>query len=169
MRTGSMTGLVIGLVTDVNDPENQGRVKVSYPWLDDTLNSPWAPVCSHLAGNDRGFYFMPQVDDEVLVGFLHGDFDHPVVLGNLWNGQTATPSPDPRQRMIRSVNGHTIRFVDSTPSGGDLGALIIEDAHGNTITLSNTMITINATAVLRLDAPVVMIANRVVTPSANPI
>ena len=64
-----MTGLVIGLVTDVNDPENQGRVKVSYPWLDETLNSPWAPVCSHLAGNDRGFYFMPQVDDEVLVGF----------------------------------------------------------------------------------------------------
>lgn len=173
MTPGKIPGLTIGLVTNVEDPLKQGRVKLRFPWLSDELESDWVSVVSHLAGDDRGIYFMPEVGDEMVVGFIHADFNHPVVLGGMWNGQAAAPSPDPRQRMIRSKNGHTIRFVDSTPTAGDMGALIIEDAHGNVILMSNTHVTVKAKAVLQLDAPVIILKGpgyaRVVTPSANPI
>jgi uncharacterized protein involved in type VI secretion and phage assembly len=168
-----MEGLAIGQVTDVNDPESQGRVRLRFPWLDDVLVTDWVPVAGGLAGRDRGIFFMPEVGDELVVGFLHGDFNHPVVLGSMWNGQSAAPSVDPRQRMIRSVNGHTIRFVDSTPASGDMGALIIEDAHGNRVTMSNALVTVRATAVLQLEAPMIVLQGpgyrRVVTPNGNPI
>lgn len=173
MTPGKMPGLVIGRVVDVNDPSNEGRIKVDFPWLDESLQTNWISVSGALAGKDRGIFFMPEVGDEVLVGFLHGDFNHPVVIAGMWNGQSPAPSPDPRQRMIRSKNGHTIRFVDSTPTAGDKGALIVEDAHGNMIVMCNTHISVTAKAVLQLDAPVVVIKgagwSRTVTPSMNPI
>ncbi len=169
MRAGQMPGLTIGRVVAVDDPERQGRVKLIYPWLSDTLQSDWVPVAAPFAGQDRGLYMMPEIDDEMVVGFLHGDFDHPIVLGAMWNGQAEAPSPDPRQRMIRSKNGHTIRFVDSTPAGGDLGALIIEDGHGNMITLSNALVTVRSVATLVLQAPNIVINGRPVVPSPNPI
>ena len=173
MTPGNMAGLFIARVVEVDDPARQGRIKVEFPWLDASLKTHWVSVAGPLAGKDRGIYFMPEIGDEVLVGFLHADFNHPVVLAGMWNGQAPSPSPDPRQRMIRSKNGHTIRFVDSTPTNGDKGALIIEDAHGNTILMCNTHVTVSAKAVLQLDAPVVVIKgagwSRTVTPSRNPI
>jgi hypothetical protein len=96
---------------------------------------------------------MPLLDDEVVVGFLNGEFSTPCVLGAMWNPRHAAPSADPRQRMLRSANGHTIRLIDSTPNGGDQGALVIEDGHGNIITMSNGYLRIEATAVLELHAP----------------
>jgi uncharacterized protein involved in type VI secretion and phage assembly len=137
MKAGDVRGLTIGIVVDVDDPEHQGRVKLQFPWLDSQLTSDWVSMTANFAGNDRGIFFMPEAGDELVVAFLHGDFNHPYVLGVMWNGQAIAPSLDPRQRMIRSKNGHTIRFVDSTPNSGDSGALIIEDAHGNLITMSN--------------------------------
>ncbi len=107
-----MQGIVIGKVTAVKDPQNQGRIMVQFPWLDDTLESTWASMVSPFAGGDRGMFFMPEVGDEVVLGFEHGDFTHAYVLGAMWNGVAGSPSPDPRQRMIRSKNGHTIRFVE---------------------------------------------------------
>lgn len=173
MTPGAIPGLAIGLVIDVNDPLKQGRVKLRFPWLDDEMESDWVPVAAPFAGDDRGVYFMPELEDEMVVGFIHGDFNHPVVLGAMWNGQAAPPSTDPRQRMIRSKNGHTIRFVDSTPTAGDMGALIVEDAHGNVIVMCNTHMTVKAKAVLQLEAPVVVLKgpgwSRTVTPSTNPI
>jgi phage baseplate assembly protein V len=173
MMAGAMPGLVIGRVVDVLDPEKQGRIRVDFPWLDQGLQTDWIPVVGPLAGPDRGLYFMPEVGDEVVVGFIQGDFNHPVVLGSMWNGQSPAPSPDPRQRMIRSKNGHTIRFVDSTPNGGDMGALIVEDPHGNVIVMTNTHMTVKAKVVLQLDAPVIVLKGpgwaRTVTPSTNPI
>jgi uncharacterized protein involved in type VI secretion and phage assembly len=169
MRAGAMPGLVIATVVDNDDPEGQGRIKVTYPWLDETLESDWVPIASPFAGPDRGLYMMPEPDDEMIVGFLHGDFNRPVVLGALWNGQSEVPSADPRQRMIRSVNGHTIRFVDSTPSGGDYGALIIEDRHKNYIVMSNTHMLVRAVGTLILDGATVVIKGRTVEPSANTI
>jgi uncharacterized protein involved in type VI secretion and phage assembly len=173
MTPGSVPGLAIALVIDVKDPLNQGRVRVRFPWLDDTLESDWIPVAAPFAGGDRGLYFMPELQDELVVGFIHGDFNHPVVLGSMWNGKAAAPSPDPRQRMIRSKNGHTIRFIDSTPTDGDCGALIVEDAHGNVIVMCNTHMTVKAKAVLQLEAPTVVLKgpgwSRTVTPSNQPI
>jgi uncharacterized protein involved in type VI secretion and phage assembly len=166
-------GIVIGKVTEVKDPQNQGRVKVQFPWLDDTLQSIWASVVSAFAGGDRGAFFMPEIGDEVAVGFLHGDFAHAYVLGAMWNGAASSPSPDPRQRMIRSKNGHTIRFVDSTPNAGNLGALIVEDAHGNRVVMTNGVMTITAQVTLVIEAKNVVIRGpgwtRPVTPSNNPL
>jgi phage baseplate assembly protein V len=179
MKQGRMQGVVIGKVTDVKDPQNQGRVQVKFPWLDDTLQSTWASMVAPFAGNDRGMYFMPEVDDELVVAFEHGDFAHAYVLGAMWNGVSGPPSPDPRQRMIRSTNGHTIRFVDSTPNGGNEGALIIEDAHGNRVVMTNGVMRITAQSTLTIEADNIVLTGRPVNgtppwsrpviPSNNPI
>lgn len=173
MMQDRIQGIVIGKVTAVKDPQNQGRVMVRFPWLDDTLQSTWASVAAPFAGGDRGAFFMPEEGDEVVVGFLHGDFAHAYVLGAMWNGVAGSPSPDPRQRMIRSKNGHTIRFVDSTPDSGNLGALIVEDAHGNRVVMTNGVMTITAQATLVIEAAAVVIRGpgwtRTVTPSSSPI
>jgi uncharacterized protein involved in type VI secretion and phage assembly len=122
-----------------------------------------------MAGNGRGSFFMPEVNDEVLVAFEHGESRFPHVVGFMWNGQDKTPGEHVRDRKIVSKNGHMIRFLDSEPSGGSLGALVIEDAHGNRITMSNGKITIKAKAMLQLEAPMVRINQRVVAPNPNPI
>jgi phage protein D len=79
--------LVVGVVTNNNDPEQRGRVRVKYPSLSDSEESAWARVASVSAGNQRGLMMMPQPDEEVIVGFEHGDARRPVVLGSLFNGK----------------------------------------------------------------------------------
>ena len=79
-------GVVTGIVKSLDDPEKQGRIELHFPWLADGPRSSWAPVASPLAGKERGQFFMPEIDDEVLVAFEHGDFAHPFILGFLWNG-----------------------------------------------------------------------------------
>lgn len=175
MKPDAIQGLVIGTVLNATDPEKQGRVQVQYPWLDDVLQSDWASMVAPFAGDDRGVYWMPEVGDEVLVGFLHGAFRQAFVLGAMWNGVSGAPSPDPRQRMLRSKNGHTIRFVDSTPAGGNLGALIVEDAHGNRVVMTNGVMRIQAQTVLMIEADTIVLQGkngawkRTVIPNNNPI
>jgi phage protein D/phage baseplate assembly protein gpV len=79
--------LVIGLVTNNNDPDQMGRVRVKYPSLSDSEESAWARVASVSAGNARGLVMLPQVDEEVIVGFEQGDTRRPIVLGSLFNGK----------------------------------------------------------------------------------
>ena len=166
-------GVVIGVVTNRDDPEHQGRIEVEFPWLESGMRSAWASVAAPMAGGGRGLYFMPEERDEVLLAFDRDDFDHPFVIGFMWNGVHGPPSPDVRQRMIRSTNGHTIRFVDSTPTSGDTGALIIEDGNGNMVTLSNGKVSVRSLAVLELDAPQIVLGGpgyrRVVAQNFNPI
>lgn len=162
------SGVVIGKVTAVNDPEKMGRIQVIYPWLAEP-EEHWVPVAAPMAGGNRGLFFMPEIDDEVLLSFDHGHLDHPYVIGFLWNPRQRPPSTEERQRMIRSKNGHTIRFVDSTPASGNQGALIIEDAHGNVITLSNGRMVIHALGALEISGALVTIQNRPVSPFGGPI
>jgi uncharacterized protein involved in type VI secretion and phage assembly len=166
-------GVMVGTVLDVNDPMGQGRIRIHFPWLGGQSESYWAPIAAPMAGKERGVFFMPEVGDEALVAFDRGDVNHPYVLGFLWNGRDDTPSTSVRERMIKTVNGHAIRFLDSTPANGDHGAVIIEDGNGNRITLSNGKITIKSVAVLELDAPSITLKGpgyrRVVTPNNNPI
>jgi phage baseplate assembly protein V len=179
MKPDRMRGLVIGIVAAVADNEKQGRVQVRFPWLDDQLQSTWASVVAPFAGDDRGVYWMPEVGDEVIVGFVHGDFSQAFILGATWNGMATAPSPDPRQRMIRSKNGHTIRFVDSTPANGNQGALIIEDAHGNRVIMTNSLMRITAPGTLMIEAQSIVLSGvpdngtapwvRTVIPSTNSI
>jgi len=109
-------GVVIGVVTDNKDPDGLGRVKASLPWLADGAETDWARVVTPMAGSKRGMYFLPEVNDEVLVAFEHGDPAAPYVLGALWNGKDAPPevNSDGKNdvRVIRSRNGNVIRLSD---------------------------------------------------------
>ncbi len=116
-------GLAIGIVTDNKDPENQGRVKVKYPWLSDDAESGWARLAAPMAGNDRGFFYIPEINDEVIVVFEHGDLDRPFVIGALWNGEDSPPlsASDAvggdgavNKRIIKSRSGHTITLDDTS-------------------------------------------------------
>ena len=109
-------GVVIGLVTNNKDPEKMGRVKLKFPWLSDTDESDWARMAVPMGGNDRGFFFLPEVDDEVLVAFEQGNSRFPYVLGVLWNGKDKPPlkNEDGKNnlRVIKSRSGHMIRLND---------------------------------------------------------
>jgi phage protein D len=85
--------LLIGIVTDNQDPQGWGRVKVKFPTLTEDHSSDWARVVNSGAGAHRGFDCLPEIDDEVLVGFEHGDIHRPFVLGGVWNGKDAPPNP----------------------------------------------------------------------------
>jgi uncharacterized protein involved in type VI secretion and phage assembly len=161
----SLNGVVIGLVTQVQP----GQVKVNYPWLDEQHESDWIRIATAMSGGGRGTFFMPELHDEVLLAFDQGDPRLPYVIGFMWNGQDAPPGQDVRDRRITSRNGHSVRFLDATPSGGSLGALVIQDAHGNTISMSNGKITISAVGILELDAPNITVKGRVVADGPNPI
>ena len=110
-------GLVIALVTNSQDPDGLGRVKVKFPWLSEQDESPWARVVMPMAGADRGVFFLPEVDDEVLVGFEHGLVEFPYILGALWNGKDKPPEANSdgknNLRTIKSRSGHIIRLDDT--------------------------------------------------------
>jgi len=115
-----ITGVVIGIVTNNQDPEGIGRVKVKFPWLSDDNESDWAPIAAPMAGNARGTYFLPEIEDQVLVAFEHGNPRFPYVLGALWSKQDEPPeseavdgSGNVVKRVIKSRAGHLIRLDDS--------------------------------------------------------
>ena len=85
--------VVVGIVTNTNDPEQLGRVRVKFPELSDQDESFWARVVVPNAGKQRGIYMMPQVGDEVVVAFLHDQPEYPYILGSVFNGKD-TPGPD---------------------------------------------------------------------------
>jgi phage protein D len=85
--TGFASTVAVGVVTNNEDPDGMGRVRVKYPTLDDQTEGWWARVASPSAGKDRGLLMMPIVGDEVLVAFEHGDLRRPYVIGSLWNGK----------------------------------------------------------------------------------
>jgi uncharacterized protein involved in type VI secretion and phage assembly len=85
-KNGWSSSLVIGVVTQNDDPEGLGRVRVKYPPLAEDAEGWWARIASPAAGKDRGLLMMPVVGDEVLVGFEHGDARRPYIVGALWNG-----------------------------------------------------------------------------------
>ncbi|MBI1205825.1 MAG: hypothetical protein GC191_00905 [Azospirillum sp.] len=148
-------GVAVGIVQSLEDPEGQGRIAVDIPSLPGRSTTSFAPIATLMAGPDRGTYFMPELGDEVLLAFEAGDPERPYVIGFLWNGQDKPPSSHPRERMIKSLNGHVIRLMDET-SGGGAGAIVIEDANGNVISMSNGKIRIQATALLEIDAPTIV-------------
>jgi hypothetical protein len=164
-----INGVVTALVTNVNDPLREGRIKVRFPWLDDSHETDWVRIASMMGGSGRGTRFTPEVNDEALVAFEHGDARFPYVIGFLWNGADPPPNEHERERRIQSVNGHFISFIDATPASGSLGALVIRDAHGNTITMSNGKMVITCVGALEIKAPTITINGRVVSPTPNPI
>ncbi len=126
----SDNGLIIGLVTSLDDPENLGRIKVKYPTLGDK-ESDWARLVMPMAGKKRGTFFRPEVNDEVMVAFEHGDPRRPYILGSLWSKEDEPPPDDGNKtqnnwRIIQSRSGHIIKFDDT--SGGEKIEIIDKDA-----------------------------------------
>lgn len=109
-----ITGLVIGQVTDIADPDGMFQVKVSFPWLSDDYESWWARVAQPGAGNGRGLAWLPEVGDEVLVAFGHGDVRAPYVIGGLYNGVDSPPAGD---QLIDTGTGQVVRRVCVSRTG----------------------------------------------------
>ena len=84
-------GVVVGIVSDIQDPDEQGRIKIKFPWLADDAVSFWGRLMAPGASKEAGVTWVPSVNDEVLVAFEHGDMDHPIILGGLWNGKDVIP------------------------------------------------------------------------------
>jgi uncharacterized protein involved in type VI secretion and phage assembly len=111
-------GLVVGVVTNLGDSSSpKGYVKVKFPTLGDQIESAWARVVSTGAGDSRGMTFLPEVNDEVIVGFESGDITRPLVIGGLYSGASAAldygaDNGKIAKRQIVSRLGHVIELGD---------------------------------------------------------
>ena len=135
-------GLAEAIVADNEDPLGEGRVQLTYPWLNQSMRTEWCRVCQLYAGNGYGALFVPEKNDEVLVAFVHGDMRTPVVLGGLYNGKDKPPtkrepSPGLDQKMIRTKGKHALTLDDSPNqkkielhSSGDQ-VLVLDDQNRN--------------------------------------
>mgnify|MGYP002629053804 CR=1 FL=1 len=134
-RANKIYGVVTALITNNKDPDKKGRVKVKYSWMGEAkaIESDWARVVSFMAGNGRGAHFLPEVDDEVLVAFEHGNINYPYIVGALWNGKDKVieENADGKNniKMIKSRSGHKITLDDTD---GD-EKFILEDKSGKQI------------------------------------
>ncbi|WP_448266108.1 VgrG-related protein [Nostoc sp. DSM 114159] len=136
--------LLVGIVTDNKDPEAWGRVKVKFPTLTEEHTSDWARVVAVGAGQNRGFDCLPEVNDEVLVGFEHGDIHRPYVIGGVWNGKDAPPEKvrdsvtnGVRLRTIKTRVGHTLQFVEEDKGTSKTG-IRVETKDGHKIYLNDS-------------------------------
>jgi len=157
----TINGLLRGKV--VSEPDDLGRVKVKIPFLGENSETYYAPIATFMAGGDRGAWIIPEVDDDVVLGFEQGNVEQPIILGFIWNGVNGPPSNDRHERVIHSVNGHKITLYDPDVSQGDQGYVRIQDAHGNLIEFANASLTIRGIGVLTIDAPTVLINQRLVS------
>ncbi len=146
---GLVRGVVTAMVTNLNDPENLGRVKVKYAWLGE-VESDWVRVASPMAGAGRGLYYLPEVNDEVLVAFEQGDVNRPYIVGALWSTQDKPPKPNSEvckngkvnERILKSRSGHMVILDDAdgqekiTIQDKTGKNKIVIDSKNNTITIN---------------------------------
>jgi phage protein D len=124
--------LLIGIVSNNKDPKKWGRVRVKFPTLTEEHESDWARVVAIGAGPNRGFDCLPEVNDEVLVGFEHGDIHRPFVIGGVWNGKDAPPTNvdesvvggKVRLRTIKTRTGHMLQFVEEDKGSSKKGVYL---------------------------------------------
>ena len=181
-------GVYPAVVSDINDLDGLGRVKVRLPWLPDdgTGYNVWARIATLMAGNNRGTWFIPDVDDEVLVAFEAGDPRRPYVVGALWNGKDTPPESmdgagNNFVKSITSRNGVKITLDDQdgqeklileTPGGQKLtlqdgpGKVEIKDSNGNSITLDTGGISVVASVKVSVRASTVEVNASQVTVNA---
>jgi uncharacterized protein involved in type VI secretion and phage assembly len=167
---GYVKGVAVAIVIDNKDPEGLSRVKLRYQWHDKPTTSCWARLASPMAGKQRGYAMVPEVNDEVLVAFEREDLRFPYVLGSLWNGQDKSPLPVNNgkndKRVICSRKKHHLLFDDG-PTGVvelhhekgrkvvlDDNGFVVQDEKGNVVKVdSNTgAMTIEAKGQLNIKA-----------------
>jgi len=116
---GKIEGVMIGIVTNNEDPEGLSRVKLTFPLREANNETDWVRVATLMAGKDRGSLFIPEVGDEVLVAFHLGEMSEPYVIGALWNDKDPSPKGHEKNhiRKFRSRAGHEIMFNDDDADG----------------------------------------------------
>ena len=177
-------------VTDIKDPDSQGRVKVKLPWMPDNEGGGyevWARLATMMAGNNRGTWFVPDVGDEVLVVFEGGDARRPYVVGALWNGSDSPPeqmdsSGNNYKKSITSRRDIRITLDDTeggetltlkTPGGQTIemkdGGITIEvkDSSGNSVKLEPSGITVTAAAQVKVQCATMEVSAGMVTVNAG--
>jgi uncharacterized protein involved in type VI secretion and phage assembly len=187
---GRFYGLYPALVLDVRDPDNQGRVKVSLPWSPDPSGGSyeaWARMANAMGGANRGFWAIPDVNTEVLIGFEGGDPRRPYVLGGLWNGRDAPPDSmdgagKNARKVFRSRNGVKITLDDTdgqesltleTPAGQQVvlrdgpGSIEARDANGNSVRMEAAGVTVVASAKVTVQAATAEISASTLTVNAG--
>ena len=175
-RLSAMYGVYSAIVVDIVDPDNLGRVKIRFHWDQDV--AVWARIATLMGGNNRGTWFIPDVDDEVLVAFEAGDPKRPYVVGALWNGQDQPPETMDsigvnEKKVIRSRNGVKLtlddsdgneQFICETPAGQKItlrdgpGEIEIDGPYGCKIKLENSGITIESNSTIKLSGSMVELA-----------
>ena len=139
---GRLKGVVPAIVTNLSDPDNLGRVRVKYPWLGDEIESWWIRIATPMAGAERGLMYLPEVNDEVLVAFEHGDANHPYIVGALWNNTDKPPKQNSEAvasgkvnlRTLKTRCGHLIVLDDS--EGKE--QISVTSKSGHTVILDDT-------------------------------
>jgi uncharacterized protein involved in type VI secretion and phage assembly len=187
---GRWYGVYPALVSDVRDPDGQGRVMVTLTWAPDTGGQryeAWARLATLMGGNNRGSWFVPDVGDEVLVVFEAGDPRHPYVIGALWNGQDKPPASmdgggKNYKKVLRSRNGVVITLDDTdgretltleTPAGQKVtlkdgpGSVEIDDSNGNTVKLDSSGVTVTASAKVTVSASTAEVTAGMLTVNAG--
>jgi phage baseplate assembly protein gpV len=140
LRASKILGVWPAIVSDNKDgQDNPGyRVKVKFPWLSDQETTFWARIAIPMAGPERGTYVLPEIDDQVLVVFEHGDIDRPIVVGALWSKQQepveVNQSGKNHTKLIKSRCGHRIIFDDQ--QGGET-ITIVDRTNKNKIVLDS--------------------------------
>ena len=190
---GRYYGVFPAVVQDIADPDSQGRVKVKLPWSPDASGGSgdgyvvWARLATMMAGSNRGSWFVPDVDDEVLLAFECGDPRRPYVIGMLWNGQDSPPEQmdgggNNYIKAIHSRNGIIITMDDTdgaekltleTPAGQKIEiddggqSITLTDVTQNSIKMDSSGITVTASAQVKVNAGTVEIDAGSVTVNAG--
>ncbi len=155
------------VVTDNNDPENLGRVRVRFFWQEKGEMSPWIRSVNPYSANNRGFYFIPEIGDEVLVEYEGGDAEKPYVVGSLYHGKnkphTQWPEKDNSFKGIVTRNNLRLEFDDKkkittidTPGGNKIvlsdneQSILLSDQNSNTVELSPSGINLNSPSDIKI-------------------
>jgi uncharacterized protein involved in type VI secretion and phage assembly len=149
-----IAGVATAIVRDNKDDSGRGRVRVSFPWHSQPDETFWARVATPMAGKTRDLNFTPEVGDEVVVAFDHGDLRSPFVVGSLWNTNDRPPAKSAAAAVpvqLQTSDGKTVTL--------DKGGILIGDAHGNTISIEDGAgrIIIQASTSIALKAPQISI------------
>ncbi len=155
-EAGSVMSIAIAVVTNNEDPDGEARIKVKYPWRNVEDESYWARIATFMGGNEMGGYFLPEVNDEVVVAFENGDIDFPIIIGSLWSTKMKPPEINDdgknNRRLIKSRSGHLV-ILDDTDGGEKIE--IIDKSEKNKITIDTTanLISIESEQDIELKAP----------------
>jgi uncharacterized protein involved in type VI secretion and phage assembly len=134
-----INGIVVGTVTSNKDENNLAMIKVTFPWHSDENETDWIRICNIMGGNDRGCVFVPEVGDEVVCAFIHGDINRPICLGALHSLEDKPPAKtddgENNTKILKTRTGHSIVFNDK-----DLKeSITVTSKSGHKIILDDTL------------------------------